>query len=285
MTPVRPPLSPPAAEPAPLQSPPERRLPLGVAVLLLALCAALLAAGTALVLEAGLGASAPWAALCGAVLGVAAAALPMAALALKPGRPGQPAAQPATELPVAGAGAVTPRALFLEWAEREWARSRRYGTGAALLLVDIDRYQRLCESRSAAAGNAVLVDLLRHTAATLRGADVLTRYADGQMAVFLAHADATGALDVAERIRQRAERLDASADGQPLRITVSVGVAHLRPAHPNLGALIEDAQDALAAARQVGGNCVRAAPVEARLKRLPGPGRDDRRKPRQQPRP
>jgi len=285
MTPVRSPPSQPAVEPAPPQTLPEKRLPLGVAVLLLALCAALLAAGVAVVLEAGLGARAPWAALWGALLGVAAAALPMAALALKLGRPGLPAAEPAMEVPVAGVGAVTPRALFLEWAEREWARSRRYGTGAALLLVDIDRFQRLCDSRGGVAADTVLADLLRNTAATLRGADVLTRYADGQMAVFLAHADATGALDVAERIRQRAERLDASVGGQPLRITVSVGVAHLRPALPNLSSLIDDAQEALAVARQVGGNCVRAAPVEARLKRLPGPGRDDRRKPRQQPRP
>lgn len=285
MTPVRSPLAQPAAEPAPPQTPREKRLPLGVAVLLLALCAALLAAGTAVVLEAGLGVRAPWAALWGAVLGVAAAALPMAALALQLGQPDRPAAKPAIDVSVAGVGAVTPRALFLEWAEREWARSRRYGTGAALLLVDIDRFLRLCDSRGAAAADAVLADLLRNTAATLRGADVLTRYADGQMAVFLAHADATGALDVAERIRQRAERLDASVGGQPLRITVSVGVAQLRPAHPNLSSLIDDAQEALAAARQVGGNCVRAAPVDARLKRLSGPGRDDTRKPRQQPRP
>lgn len=285
MTPVRSPLPQPDAERAPPQAPAGKRLPLGVAVLLLALCAALLAAGTAVVLEAGLGARAPWAALWGAVLGVAAAALPMAALALKLGQPGQPSAELPTEMAVAGVGAVTPRALFLEWAEREWARSRRYGTGAALLLVDVDRFLRLCDSRGGAAADAVLADLLRNTAATLRGADVLTRYADGQMAIFLAHADATGALDVAERIRQRAERLDASVGEQPLRITVSVGVAHLRPAHPNLISLIDDAQEALAVARQAGGNCVRAAPVEARLKRLPGPGRDDRRKPRQQPRP
>ncbi len=285
MTPVRSPLPPPAAEPAPPQSPAEKRLPLGVAVLLLVLCAALLAAGGAWVLQAGLGAPAAWAALWGAVLGVAAAALPMAALALKLGRPAPPAAEPAPEVALAGVSAVTSRTLFLEWAEREWARARRYGTGAALLLVDIDRFLRLCDGRGAAAADAVLAELLRNTAATLRGADVLTRYADGQMAVFLAHADATGALDVAERIRQRAERLDAIVVGQPLRITVSVGVAHLRPAHPNLNSLIDDAQDALAVARQAGGNCVRAAPVEARLKRLPGPGQDDRRKPRQQPRP
>jgi diguanylate cyclase len=64
-----------------------------------------------------------------------------------------------------------------------------------------------------------------------------------------------------------------------LRVTVSVGVAQLRPAHLNLQSLLDDAQDAVLAARQAGGNCVRAAPVEARLR--PGaPQRLARRPPR-----
>jgi len=268
----------PAAAPAP-----RRGLPLSVAVLSLALTAAVLGAGCAVALELALGLAAPWAALGGALLGVLVAALPAAALVLKR----LPAAGPGPEpRPAAGeVSAVTPRALFFQLAEREWSRARRYNTGAALLLVDVDRYLRLCEVRGGEAGVAVLAELLRSTAANLRGADVLTRLADGQMAVFLAQADATGALDVAERIRERSERLGLSWAGQPLRVTVSVGVAHLRPVHPHLQALIEDARDALAAARQAGGNCVRAAPQEPGRVRRAGSWSDDRRQPRRQPRP
>ena len=57
---------------------------------------------------------------------------------------------------------------------------------------------------------------------------------------------------------------------QHLRLTVSVGVAHLRPAHLNLQALMDDAEDALAAARQASGNCVRAAPVASTSQSAPG---------------
>lgn len=274
----------PAPQPTPTQAS-SRRLPPGVAVLLLAVTAALLAAGGAAALAAGLGISAPWAALWGAVLGVVAAVLPAAVVVLKLARPAAPARSDAPALAAEGVSAVTPRALFFQWVEREWARARRYNTGAALLLVDVDRYPSLCETRGGEAGVAVLADLLRNTAAHLRGADVLTQFADGQMAVFLAQADATGALDVAERIRERAEKLDLAWAGQPLCITVSVGVAHLRPVHPHLLALIEDATDALAAARQVGGNCVRATPLEPGRARRVGSWRDDRRTPRQQPRP
>ena len=101
------------------------------------------------------------------------------------------------------------------------------------------------------------------------------------MAVFLAHADATGALDVAERIRERAEQMEVAWPSplvrQRLRVTASVGVAHLRAAHLNLQALIDDAEDAVAASRQANGNCVRAAPVESARLRNPGSWRAERR--------
>ncbi|MFN9746456.1 MAG: GGDEF domain-containing protein [Betaproteobacteria bacterium] len=235
---------------------------MAAAVALVAAGAALLAALVAWTMNRGLGGTA-WAAPVGALLGVVAAVLP-AALALQ-----RLATRQADTSLVSGTlhtplGAARP--LFLELAGREWARARRYGSGAALLLVDVDRFARLTESRGSEAADAVLAELLRQTAPTLRGADLLTRFSDAQMAVVLAHADATGALDVAERIRERAEQIEVvlpqETPPKPLRLTVSVGVAQLRPAHLNLQSLIDDAQDAVLAARQAGGNCVRAAPVD-----------------------
>lgn len=273
------PMNPPS-EPLPTPAP---ALSLPLAGVLLGLGAVMLAAGTGYGL-AQLVAPVPpgggWAAALGAALGVAAAALPLGWLMFRLAREAEPAA-----LGRAGAGSAPPagmpRALFMDLAQREWARARRYGTGAALLLVDVDRYTRLCEARGASAGDAVLAELLRQTAPTLRTADVLTRFSETQMAVFLAHADATGALDVAERIRERAEQLEvawpSAALKQRLRVTASVGVAHLRAAHLNLQALIDDAEDAVLAARQANGNCVRAAPVESARSRNPAAWRDERR--------
>ena len=132
----------------------------------------------------------------------------------------------------------------------------------------------------------MLAELLRQTAPTLRTADVLTQFAGAQMAVFLAHADATGALDVAERIRERAEQMEvlltAAPKAQHLRVTVCAGVAHLRPAHLSLQAMIDDAQDAVVAARAAGGNCVRAAPVDTLgAPGAPGSWRERRARPKQ----
>lgn len=269
MTPTQPlPLSEP--EPAPARAAPARRASVTVVVLWLVAGAVLLASLVALGLSAWLG-GAVWVAPLAAGLGVALAAVPLALLGAKLARHAEAAQERAA------ASSLSPSSLtretFLDLAGREWARSRRYGTGAALLLVEVDRFARLVEARGTAATDAVIAEMLRQTAPTLRGADVLVRFSESQMAVFLAPADATGALDVAERIRECAEQLEVVLPVPPqhrLRFTVSVGVAHLRAAHLNLQALLDDAEDATQAARQAGGNCVRAAPVE--LVTLPSTG-------------
>jgi diguanylate cyclase (GGDEF)-like protein len=272
------------AAPSPKPALPLATVPLGVLATLLALGGVLLAASVALLVHPWLGAlGSAWAAALGAALGVAVAAVPAGWLLMRLARE----LTPGTGRVDAGAAppAGMPRSLFLTLAEREFARARRYGTGAALVLVEVDRYSRLCEARGPGAGDAVLAQMLCLTAPTLRTADVLTQFSPMQVAVFLVHADATGALDVAERIRERSEQMEvlypASPDGQRLRVTVSTGVAHLRPAHLSLQALVDDAVEALAAARAAGGNCVRAAPVDLAAPGQPGPWRERRAQPRQ----
>ena len=269
----------PEIQPTPARG--QQGVPLGTAGLLLGLGAVLLAAGVAY----GAAVSMPyaaWAASLAAAFGVTLAALPLGWLVWRLARDLGPS-EGRGEVGTALSAGVT-RELFMNLAEREFARARRYGTGAALLLVDVDRYARLCEARGPAAGEAVLAALLGQTGPTLRTADVLTHFGSAQMAVFLAHADATGALDVAERIRERAEQMDVPLDAglptQRLRVTVCVGVAHLRPAHLSLSALIDDAQDAVAVSRQAGGNCVRAAPVDVSATGQPGSWRERRARPK-----
>lgn len=208
-----------------------------------------------------------------AILAVLAAGLPLSALLVKLVR--EVARQREQLARHGGDGSAGHRGHFLALAEREWARTRRYGGEPALLIVDVDRFQRLCETRSVEAGDAVLGALARDWGPTLRGADAYARFGGGRIAVWLAQADATGALDVADRIRERSEALEIAFQGAAIKVTVSVGVAALRPAHQNLTSLIADAESAVLAARQAGGNCVRAAPVDPSRSRRIGPSVGD----------
>lgn len=154
------------------------------------------------------------------------------------------------------------RGQFMALVEREFARARRYGSGAAVAIVEVDRFRRLAELRGPAAGEAVMRELAALVGHTLRGADALAQYAPSQLVVFLAHSDPTGALDASERIRERAEALEVLWREQRIRLSVSVGVVTMRPAHQQVGMVIDEVQAALEAARRAGGNCVRLAPVD-----------------------
>ncbi len=187
------------------------------------------------------------------------------------------AAPPATaDLPPAPAGAgaadgilrdaetgMFHRAAFLALAERDWLRAGRYGGAVALLLVEVDRLRPMTEQMGPRVADALLAGLGRQVMASLRAADLLARFDDAQLAIFLPQADATGALDVADRVRGMVEQLSLPGLPEGARFSASVGVAVLRPLHQPLNALVALAQQALRAARQSGGNCVRAAATDA----------------------
>ncbi len=263
-------LEPPRQAPAPRRAQPAVKAAL-LGVLLVGLAALLAFAFALLFTDAG-----PLAAPLAAALASAAVLLPGVVLALRLARQLETSrTQLARHGGLDAPAGLLARPHFVAQAEREWARARRYGGGAALLLVEIDRHHRLAQSRGEDAVAAVLRELARTIGPTLRVADALGRFGGGQLAVWLAEADATGALDVADRIREAAESLDIPWQQHLLRVTVSVGVAGLRPAHQNLTALVADAEAAAQAARQAGGNCVRAAPVDPlRLQRI-GPSVGD----------
>jgi diguanylate cyclase len=266
----------PADPPAPVQALPlpqrwkVSRVAAGLA-LLLALSAAGLAYGLSHLFGHWGEAAAPLA----AAAAVALLVLPLSLLILKLARQLERAQRLLERFDMfdrpGGAPSGGPFKLLLE---REWARARRYGQGMGVVLIEVDRFRRLCEVRGEAAGDTVLRELSRAISRGLRGGDALARYDHAQLIVFLAAADTTGALDVAERIREVAEQLEVPWNEQRLRISACCGVATLRPAHTQLGSLLHDAQAALAVARHAGGNCVRAAPVDVLPEPLSGaPGK------------
>jgi len=115
-----------------------------------------------------------------------------------------------------------------------------------------------------ACGDALLVEVTRQVSATLRQYDLLARFNGGVLVVYLPHTDPLGALDVAERIRERVSQTRLSWNNDLVKATVSVGVAAIGASHSALDEVIADAGVALRAAKTAGRNCVRAAPIPPR---------------------
>jgi diguanylate cyclase len=156
------------------------------------------------------------------------------------------------------------RRQFLVLADREWARCRRYDMGAAMLMLDVDHFKRVNDLHGHLAGDLMLREIARAIADTLRHADFLGRFGGEEFIVFLPHTDTLGALDVAERIRERVAKIALEWRGERITTTLSVGVGTLASEHDTVGALIADADRALYTAKHAGRNCVRTpAAVDA----------------------
>jgi diguanylate cyclase len=156
------------------------------------------------------------------------------------------------------------RRHFMQVAEREWARCRRYAEDGALLLIEADQFKPLKASHGAACCDALLRDMTRMIILSLRQPDLLARYGAEALIAYLPNTDPIGALDAAERIRERLAAHTLRWQNGGVGSTVSIGVASVGAAHVTLDALVQDALVALQAAKDAGHNCVRAAPIQPR---------------------
>jgi len=155
------------------------------------------------------------------------------------------------------------RRHFMAVVEREWDRARRYSTQAALLLIDADHFKRVNDSHGHLCGDELLRCIAKSVNESLRQADVLARFGGEELIVFLPHTDHLGALDVAERIRQRVQALSITWNGATVSTTVSIGMAPMRAELPSLDWMIHESDTALYAAKADGRNCVRTLPFES----------------------
>jgi diguanylate cyclase (GGDEF)-like protein len=121
---------------------------------------------------------------------------------------------------------LTNRRRFLELADKELARSRRYGSAMALVLVDLDHFKRINDAHGHLVGDQALAHAARLLASAVRDVDTIARHGGEEFAILLPMTDVTGAAEVAERCARRVADTPLVVDGVgPIRITASMGVA------------------------------------------------------------
>lgn len=98
---------------------------------------------------------------------------------------------------------------------------------SSLLVLDIDRFKKINDTYGHAAGDRALRIVAQHLSAELRPDDLLARYGGEEFAAVLTGTGLEEALHVAERLRLRIENLAFHSRQQPIRITLSCGVATL----------------------------------------------------------
>lgn len=133
-------------------------------------------------------------------------------------------------------------------------RGTAHSQSSTVLMLDVDRFKTINDTRGHQAGDRVLIEISRRLLASCRDTDVVTRWGGEEFLILLRDCTLQEALTIAEELRTSIARtpfLDAGT------VTVSIGVAQATP-DDDMTSLVVRADEALFEAKRSGRNTVRA---------------------------
>jgi diguanylate cyclase (GGDEF)-like protein len=145
------------------------------------------------------------------------------------------------------------RRTLLAHAQRERVRALRYQQPVSLVMLDLDLFKQLNDSHGHAAGDRALKHVAELCRQLLRESDVAGRIGGEEFALVLANTDAAGALQLAERLRERLAG-SATPDWPAGGLTASFGVAQHQASDATLEIWFARADQALYVAKHGGRN-------------------------------
>jgi diguanylate cyclase (GGDEF)-like protein len=156
---------------------------------------------------------------------------------------------------------------FRRWIDIETARAKRFGHDLSLLMLDIDNFKQVNDTHGHLQGDEVLRTIGRVLREESRGIDEPARYGGEEFAIGLPETGLEGAVEVAERVRERIAQTEIEmVDGRgAMSVTTSIGAATVALTGADARALVDAADQALYRAKRGGKNRTERA-------NEPGPG-------------
>lgn len=149
------------------------------------------------------------------------------------------------------------RLNFQERLELAIAQHVQKAQPIALLYLDVDHFKQVNDTQGHAAGDTVLCELAQRLSASVRRTDFAARIGGDEFTVLIENVERA---DVAEMIAQSLiERMrdHIDANGTPLAVTVSIGIAYAHQSVCTADMLMRIADDALYQAKTAGRNTFR----------------------------
>lgn len=152
------------------------------------------------------------------------------------------------------------RRQFFRLGYIELERSHRYKRDMALIMLDIDHFKKFNDTYGHQIGDVVLQAVARQCRESMRAIDVTGRYGGEEFSILMPETSQSGAMRLAERLRQQVQELGVPTHSGILHVTISIGVACLRVGSgETLESLIARADKALYVSKQSGRNRVSMA--------------------------
>ena len=145
---------------------------------------------------------------------------------------------------------------FYNQLRAEMERIQRYKHPLALLLLDVDNFKIYNDTYGHLAGDKVLAKLGEVIRKSIRKTDSGYRYGGEEFTVILTETPGQNASVAAERLRKRfADEIFFPVPLEPVRVTVSVGIANYRDGE-EIASFVKRADQNMYEAKAKGKNCV-----------------------------
>ncbi|MGB1027467.1 MAG: GGDEF domain-containing protein, partial [Rhodospirillaceae bacterium] len=149
---------------------------------------------------------------------------------------------------------VSNRRHFMDLADQEISRARRYRRPLAVISIAVDNFKAVNEIHGSEAGDRVLAAMGDAARKTLRTIDVIGRTAGTELTVLLPETEQDGTEILAQRLcDDLSESAAATLTGEPIP-TMSVGATHFVREDVIFDTTIQRADQAMEEAHDAGGN-------------------------------
>jgi len=146
------------------------------------------------------------------------------------------------------------RQLLQDRFQQALANAQRYGTGMALLFLDLDKFKPINDSLGHEAGDKVLKAVSARLASCLREGDTLSRIGGGEFVVLLLNvAGEEEVSSVAQKIIDITSE-PISMKGQDVQVGCSIGISIFPDDGADYDALLKNADAAMYCAKEAGRN-------------------------------
>src|SRR5690606_32070450 len=114
---------------------------------------------------------------------------------------------------------------FADVLKGQFAVTKRYKNPLSCLMVDVDHFKTINDRYGHDIGDRVIQAVGQRISENLREVDIAARYGGEEFAILLPHTAKANAAVVGERLLRVVRGIEVPAEPEPIRLTISVGIA------------------------------------------------------------